>query len=114
MNSKESVFCKRNCSGEELLVNVPSDEKLEDYSSILKSIADPTRLKIIYLLKNGELCVCEILDAFDKSQSTISHHLNMMKKEGIINGRKQGKWIYYKLANDEIIETLKTLFELIR
>ena len=114
MDSKESVCCERNCSGEELLVNVPSDEKLEDYSSILKSIADPTRLKIKKKKKNGELCVCEILDAFDKSQSTISHHLNMMKKEGIINGRKQGKWIYYKLANDEIIETLETLFELIR
>lgn len=114
MNSNESVCCEGNCSSEELLVKIPSDEKLEDDSSILKSIADPTRLKIIYLLKNGELCVCEILDAFDKSQSTISHHLNMMKKEGIINGRKQGKWIYYKLANEEIIDTLETLFELIR
>ncbi|WP_407423052.1 ArsR/SmtB family transcription factor, partial [Methanobrevibacter sp.] len=59
--------------------------------------------------KNGELCVCQILEVIDKSQSTVSHHLNMMKKEGVLSARKQGKWIYYKLANEEIIQSLEKL-----
>ena len=87
------------------------DETLEDNAAVLKSLADPTRLKIIYLLKNGELCVCQILEAIDKTQSTISHHLNIMKKEGVLSARKEGKWIYYKLANENIIDSLEEIFE---
>ena len=87
------------------------DITLEDNAAVLKSLADPTRLKIIYLLKNGELCVCQILEAIDKTQSTISHHLNIMKKEGVLSARKEGKWIYYKLANENIIDSLEEIFE---
>lgn len=103
--------CDVCCSVEDLIKTLPSDETLEDHAAILKSIADPTRLKIIYLLKNGELCVCQILEAINKSQSTISHHLNKMKKEGVLSARKQGKWIYYKLANENITDNLEEIFE---
>ncbi|MBQ6345861.1 MAG: winged helix-turn-helix transcriptional regulator [Methanobrevibacter sp.] len=108
-NTDES--CEVCFSVENLTKTLPSDETLEDNAAVLKSLADPTRLKIIYLLKNGELCVCQILEAIDKSQSTISHHLNMMKKEGVLSARKQGKWIYYKLANENIIDSLEEIFE---
>ena len=108
-NNDES--CEVCCSVEDLIKTLPSDETLEDNATLLKSLADPTRLKIIYLLKNGELCVCQILEAIDKSQSTISHHLNMMKKEGVLSARKQGKWIYYKLTNENIIDSLEEIFE---
>lgn len=107
-NSDEN--CDICCSVEDLINTLPSDETLEDNAAVLKSLADPTRLKIIYLLKNGELCVCQILEAIDKSQSTISHHLNMMKKEGVLSARKQGKWIYYTLTNDDIIQSLEKIF----
>ena len=93
--------------------NTPSPKKLENNATLLKSLADPIRLKMIYLLKNGELCVCEILEAMDKSQSTISHHLNMMKKENILLTRKEGKWIYYRLADENIIEILENLFNIV-
>ena len=108
-NNDES--CEVCCSVEDLIKTLPLDETLDDNAAVLKSLADPTRLKIIYLLKNGELCVCQILEAIDKSQSTISHHLNMMKKEGVLSARKQGKWIYYKLANENIIDSLEEIFE---
>lgn len=108
-NSDEN--CEVCCSVKDLIRTLPSDETLEDNATMIKSLADPTRLKIIYLLKNGELCVCQILDAIDKSQSTISHHLNMMKKEEVLSARKQGKWIYYKLANENIIDRLEQIFE---
>ena len=108
-NNDES--CEVCCSVEDLIMTFPSDETIENNAAVLKSLADPTRLKIIYILKNGELCVCQILEAIDKSQSTISHHLNMMKKEGVLSARKQGKWIYYKLANENIIDSLEEIFE---
>ena len=107
-NNDES--CDVCCSVEDLIKTLPADKTLEDNAAVLKSLADPTRLKIIYLLKNGELCVCQILEAIDKSQSTISHHLNMMKKEKILSARKQGKWIYYKLAKENIINCLEEIF----
>ena len=113
MVSENKEDCCRECSVEELLKNTPSDKKLENNATLLKSLADPTRLKMIYLLKNGELCVCEILEAMDKSQSTISHHLNMMKKENILLTRKEGKWIYYRLADENIIEILENLFNIV-
>ena len=77
----------------------------------LKSIADPIRLKIIYLLQDEELCVCELLDALNKTQPTISYHLNLLKKSGIIRGRKEGKWTHYQLTNPRIVEDLNNIFQ---
>lgn len=107
-NNDES--CETSCPVENLVKTLPSDEILEENAAVLKSLADPTRLKILYLLRNGELCVCRILEAIDKSQSTISHHLNLMKKEEVLSARKEGKWIYYKLSDENFIENIEKLF----
>ena len=104
-DEKNDGCCECNLTSE-ILENLPDNEELEEISDIFKSIADPTRLKILFLLKNGELCVCEIFDALDKSQSTVSHHLHILKKEKIINGRKEVKWIYYKLNNPDILKSI--------
>jgi ArsR family transcriptional regulator len=77
------------------LDKIPDYEGLENISERFKAISDPTRLKILYLLQNGELCVCEINTALEKPQSTISHHLNVLKNAGFIKGRKDGLWIHY-------------------
>lgn len=106
--------CDCRFSTEELLKNVPDAENLEKNANVFKSIADPTRLKILYLLKSGELCVCEILEALDKSQSTVSHHLNLLKKEEIITSRKEGKWIYYKLADENVLNNLEEFLKVIK
>ena len=113
MQTSDNNDCCR-VSVEELIKNLPLDETLERNAILLKSLADETRLKIVYLLKNGELCACEILESIDKAQSTVSHHLNIMKKEGVLSSRKQGTWIYYKLADGGIIENLENLFNTIR
>lgn len=93
--------------------NFHSDEKIEKSVDILKALSDSTRLKIIYLLKDGELCGCEILNASDKSQSTVSHHLNLLKRAGILNARKEGTWIHYSLVDENMVEHLNELFEMI-
>lgn len=92
---------------------IPSNKELNKNYEILKSLADPTRLKILYLLKEGELCACKIIESIDKSQSTVSHHLNILRKEGILEGRKEGTWIHYKLSDEKIIEYINKIFELI-
>ncbi|MGZ7043058.1 MAG: ArsR/SmtB family transcription factor [Methanobacterium sp.] len=93
----------------EILAKVPDEEKLEDKSERFKAISDPTRLKILYLLQDGELCVCEIIAALEKPQSTISHHLSVLKNAKFIEGRKEGIWIHYKLVNPVIIDLIENL-----
>ncbi len=92
-----------------ILDKIPSDERFEAKSNMFKAISDPTRLKILYLLQDGELCVCEIIRALGKPQSTISHHLNVLKNAGFIKGRKEGVWIHYNLVNPEIIDLIEDL-----
>ena len=92
-----------------ILDKIPSDETFEVISEQFKAISDPTRLKILYLLEDGELCVCEIIMALEKPQSTISHHLNVLKNAGFIKGRKEGVWIHYKLVNQKIINLIEDL-----
>jgi len=92
-----------------ILVKLPDDDQLQEKSEIFKAISDPTRLKILYLLADGELCVCEIICALEKPQSTISHHLNVLSNAGYIKGRKEGVWIHYKLTNPQIIEMLEKI-----
>ncbi|MDI9623745.1 MAG: metalloregulator ArsR/SmtB family transcription factor [Methanothermobacter sp.] len=92
-----------------VLSKIPDDEKLEKEASIIKALADPTRLKILYLLQYGERCVCEIIEAFERPQPTISHHLNILKNAGILKWRKEGVWIHYRLADEKILNLIKKL-----
>jgi DNA-binding transcriptional ArsR family regulator len=91
------------------LEKIPDLVELENRSELFKAISDPTRLKILYLLQDGELCVCEINTALEKPQSTISHHLNVLKSAGFIKGRKDGLWIHYKLSNTSLIELIEKI-----
>lgn len=73
---------------------------------ILKCISDETRLKILGTLKNGERCVCEIIDELDIEQSLVSHHLHGMRKCGLVLRRREGKKLMYRLADKGIIKLL--------
>ena len=66
-------------------------------ADIMKALAHPTRLFILNLLKDGEKCVCEINEKTGSDMSTISKHLSLLKKEGMIQDRKQGNNVYYRL-----------------
>jgi ArsR family transcriptional regulator, arsenate/arsenite/antimonite-responsive transcriptional repressor len=81
------------------------DKKL----NIFKSLADETRLKIVTSLIDGEKCVCEIFPHVKKTQSTVSIHLNNLEKRGAVQSRRQGKYVYYKIADKKIIELIKLL-----
>lgn len=74
-----------------------------------KALADSTRLRVIAALRQGELCVCELCDAFEATQSTLSTHLTLLRDAGIARTRKQGKWIYYRLS-DEAVPLIDAFF----
>lgn len=91
-------------------------EKLINYeeeAKVLKVLSDPNRLKIIDILSCGERCVCDILEFFEFTQPTLSHHLKVLMDADLVNMRKEGQWNYYSLNNskcNEIITVLQNIF----
>lgn len=67
-------------------------------SEICKALGDPNRLKIIKLLTDGEQCACKLLEAFQITQPTLSHHIKILSQIGLVNIRKDGKWNYYSIS----------------
>lgn len=65
---------------------------------MFRAFADKTRLSVLQLLSNGELCVCDLMSALDAPQSKMSRHLAYLKRAGLVRDRKQGKWRHYSLA----------------
>ncbi len=76
---------------------------------ILKALADPTRLKIVKALGINELCVCELILLLNATQSTVSHHLRILKDVDIVTERRQGKWSFHKLNDHKILSLLMVL-----
>jgi len=66
-----------------------------------KALADETRLRILALLGAGELCVCDLMTVLDLPQSTVSRHLATLRHAGLVEDRRQGVWMYYRLAGEE-------------
>lgn len=75
-------------------------------ADILKAMAQPTRLKIIEFLRDGERCVCEIFPAIDEEQSNTSRHLNLMLAAGVLSRRKDGLKIFYAIKHPEILKII--------
>ena len=83
-----------------------------EYAKIFKAFADPKRLKIIDMLSNGELCACKILEEFQITQPTLSHDMKLLCEAGIVNARKEGKWMHYSLNMEKMNEIYKTVGKL--
>jgi ArsR family transcriptional regulator len=83
-----------------------------DYTAMFKALADENRLKVIDMLSCGETCACDLLDELEITQATLSHHMKVLCENGLIENRKDGKWMYYSL-NDvkikKVIEFIKMI-----
>jgi len=86
-----------------------SSKKLIDLAEILMVIAEPNRLKILCFLSHGERCVCEVQKALSLKQNLVSHHLKVLRDNGLIDYKKDGQWMHYFL-NTKRIEKYKSLF----
>ena len=79
---------------------------MNDLVTIFKALSDETRLRVIKLLEQGELCVCDITAALDMVQPKVSFHLSTLKEAGLIKDRKQGKWIHYSLKDADLFRRM--------
>jgi len=77
----------------------------KENTRVFKALGDPKRAMIIDMLSHGELCACTILERIDITQSTLSHHMKILRECGLVKGRDVGKWTYYSLDEDIIGKT---------
>ena len=75
-------------------------------SNVFKALAHPTRIQIVKLLRNGEMCVCNILPNLDSEQSNTSQHLTVLKNQGIVESKKDGSKVIYSIKNNEVYEMI--------
>jgi DNA-binding transcriptional ArsR family regulator len=86
---------------------------LRDYEAVLKAAADPNRLRILKMLEGGELCVCQIVAALNLSQSTVSKHLSLLHAAGLVDERKSGRWVHFRLGEAVVNEYAQPLLALV-
>ena len=87
---------------------------LELKAEILKALAQPTRQKILELLRNGERCICEIVPAINGEQSNISRHISLMQKSNLVTTRKDGVKVMVKVSDPRVFEILDSIALLLK
>ena len=89
---------------------VATTVSLKNAAALFHALSDETRLALLERLKGGEHCVCELTDAMKAGQSRLSFHLKVLKEAGLIQDRREGRWMYYSL-NADAIEELEELVD---
>ncbi len=87
---------------ERVETDMPDEESLYDLAELFKVFGDTTRIRILYALFESELCVCDIAQVLNMTQSAISHQLRVLKQARLVRSRREGKQIYYFLADDHV------------
>ncbi len=107
---KSSNFCDicEVFDPDKQVVDLMKDNKLErdvvyELAELFKTIGDPTRIKILYALKERELCVCDLSELLEMSSSAISHQLRVLRDKKLVKFRKEGRSVYYSLDDDHIL-----------
>ena len=88
------------------LVGQLDEDAVRRQSYVLKALADPTRIKMLHLLRNRAMCTCEIMVALDLTEPNASHHLNLLERNEIVKSERSGKWIFYKVQKSTIREAV--------
>ena len=81
---------------------MPSEDELYDLAELFKVFGDSTRIKILFALFESEMCVCDIAETLNMTQSAISHQLKILKQSKLVGNRREGKSIIYYLADDHV------------
>ena len=76
-------------------------------SDVFKALSDGNRLTIMTMLADGEICACRILEALDITQPTLSHHMKILQRSGLVNVRKVGQWSHYSINRDRVSEVVE-------
>lgn len=106
MDKNENVCCDCTEVHEELLkiVNetMPEETELYDLAELFKVFGDSTRIRILFVLLETEVCVCDLAAALNMTQSAISHQLKILKQNKLVKSRREGKSMFYSLADDHV------------
>lgn len=98
--------CDSVCVHEEILQKVtghmPKEEELYDLAELFKVFGDSTRIRILFVLFEAEVCVCDLAEALQMTQSAVSHQLKILKQAKLVKNRRAGKSIFYSLADDHV------------
>ena len=100
-----------NCTPAERITQLKSriegDERaFRRPAAFFSAFADATRLKVLRVIGDEELCACEVMAALDLTQPTTSHHLGILEKAGILSSRRRGKWVFYRISSPKIKKLL--------
>ncbi len=87
---------------------------VDEVAKIFKALCDPTRVKIIQYLKNGDCCACKITDDLDIAQSKLSYHMKILCDSGIVENWYVGKWTHYKLSENGAVNAIDLLNQVLR
>ena len=102
----EIECCSEECVHEDLLKSVndtmPEETELYDLAELFKVFGDSTRIRILFVLFEAEVCVCDLAEALHMTQSAISHQLRILKQNKLVNSRREGKSIFYSLADGHV------------
>jgi len=86
---------------------------MKDFIRVMKALSDPNRVRVVKMLQEKEMCVCEIQEALGLAQPTVSKHMKQLEEAGLVTSRKNGLWVNYNLAGDEsnpyAVEMLKQI-----
>lgn len=81
---------------------MPEETELYDLAELFKIFGDSTRIRILFVLSEAEVCVCDLAEALNMTQSAISHQLKILKQSKLVKNRREGKSIFYSLADDHV------------
>ena len=112
---REELSCECQEIHEDLLkiVNetMPDEEELYDLADLFKVFADSTRIRILFVLFESEVCVCDLAKVLNMTQSAVSHQLRILKQSKLVKSRREGKSIFYSLADDHVIKLLDVVYD---
>ena len=86
----------------EVREKLPEENRMQDLAELFKIFGDTTRIRILFVLFEEELCVCDLAEALQMTQSAISHQLNILKRSRLVKSRREGKSVFYSLADDHV------------
>ena len=103
MNNETCDYMHIHCEEiDKIKENMPREEILYDLAEVFKIFGDTTRIKILYVLLEAEICVCDIAQMLNMSMSAISHQLRVLKQARLVKYRREGKTVFYSLSDDHV------------
>ena len=114
-NDREIECCDSSEIHEDLLgivrSTLPAEEQLYDLAELFKVFGDSTRIRILFVLFEAEVCVCDLAAALNMTVSAVSHQLKILKNAGLVSFRREGKTVFYALADSHVTTILDQGFE---